>query len=133
MGSRSWHAHGPAGNRDGAGDATNGVDPADGAPPRLGGLLIGTSLVLQGLLDFRILPSLSWDFRFFGEIAFLFAGLLLISASSSCRPAFARGQTGSYIRLVDEPERRESFGRVQVVQEREHAAGPTTPDGLRSP
>lgn len=39
----------------------------------LGGLLIGTSLVLQGLFDFRILPSLSWDFRFFGGIAFLFS------------------------------------------------------------
>ncbi|WP_406360288.1 hypothetical protein OH782_37700 [Streptomyces sp. NBC_01544] len=52
----------------------------------LGGLLIGTSLVLQGLFDFRILPSLSWDFRFFGGIAFLFTGLLLISASQLMAP-----------------------------------------------
>ncbi|MFB6780981.1 hypothetical protein ACFCX0_27005 [Streptomyces sp. NPDC056352] len=47
----------------------------------LGGLLTGTSLVLQGLFNLRILPSVTWDIRFFGGNAFLFAGLLLISAS----------------------------------------------------
>lgn len=47
----------------------------------LGGLLLGTSLVLQGLFYFRILPSLSWEIRFFGANALLFAGLVLISAS----------------------------------------------------
>ncbi|WP_328921019.1 hypothetical protein OG911_38425 [Streptomyces sp. NBC_00208] len=52
----------------------------------LGGLSIGASLVLQGLFDSRILPSLSWDIRFFGEIAFLFAGLLFISASRLMAP-----------------------------------------------
>ncbi|MFD4758710.1 hypothetical protein ACFWOJ_07405 [Streptomyces sp. NPDC058439] len=46
----------------------------------LGTLLTGTSLVLQSLFYFRILPSVSWEIRFFGGNAFLFAGLLLIAA-----------------------------------------------------
>lgn len=54
------------------------------ARPRLhglGGLLTGASVLLQSLFYFGILPSVSWNVRFFGGIAFLFAGLLLISLS----------------------------------------------------
>lgn len=46
----------------------------------LGGLLLGMSLVLQGLFYFSILPSVSWEIRFFGGNALLFTGLLLISS-----------------------------------------------------
>ncbi|MFF0597966.1 hypothetical protein [Streptomyces antibioticus] len=54
--------------------------------PRLhgfGALFMGTSLVLQSLLYFRILPSVSWEARFFGSNALLFSGLLLIGLSQS--------------------------------------------------
>ncbi|MEW2299948.1 hypothetical protein AB0958_08190 [Streptomyces sp. NPDC006655] len=47
----------------------------------LGALLMGISLFLQGLLHFRVLPSVSWDARFFGGNALLLAGLLLIILS----------------------------------------------------
>ncbi|MET8406355.1 hypothetical protein [Streptomyces sp900116325] len=47
----------------------------------LGALLTGTSVVLQSLFYFRILPSVSWEARFFGGNALLFAGLLLIAFS----------------------------------------------------
>ncbi len=47
----------------------------------LGALLTGASLLLQGLFYFRILPSVSWEVRFFGGNALLFAGLLLIGLS----------------------------------------------------
>ncbi|MEU3006828.1 hypothetical protein [Streptomyces sp. NPDC007020] len=47
----------------------------------LGALLTGTSPLLQSLFYFRILPSISWEVRFFGENAFLFAGILLIALS----------------------------------------------------
>ena len=47
----------------------------------LGALLTGASIVLQGLFYFRVLPSVSWEARFFGGNALLFAGLLLIFLS----------------------------------------------------
>ncbi|HEY9328696.1 MAG TPA: hypothetical protein VIS09_10735 [Streptomyces sp.] len=47
----------------------------------LGGLLTGASALLQSLLYFGILPSVSWDVRFLGGIAFLFAGLSFIALS----------------------------------------------------
>ncbi|MFE4685732.1 hypothetical protein ACFRNJ_33850 [Streptomyces sp. NPDC056721] len=47
----------------------------------LGALLTGASVVLQGLFYFRFLPSVSWEVRFFGGNALLFAGLLLIALS----------------------------------------------------
>ncbi|GAB2923698.1 hypothetical protein GCM10027028_22080 [Streptomyces sundarbansensis] len=47
----------------------------------LGALLTGTSPLLQSLFYFRILPSISWEVRFFGGNAFLFAGILLIALS----------------------------------------------------
>lgn len=47
----------------------------------LGALLTGASALLQSLFYFRILPSVSWEVRFFGGNAFLFAGLLLITLS----------------------------------------------------
>ncbi|AWE54349.1 hypothetical protein DC008_34980 [Streptomyces nigra] len=52
----------------------------------LGALLMGTSLLLQSLFYFRILPSVSWEVRFFGGNAFLLAGLLLIALSQLPRP-----------------------------------------------
>jgi phosphoglycerol transferase MdoB-like AlkP superfamily enzyme len=52
----------------------------------LGALLAGTSVLLQSLFYFRILPSASWEVRFFGGNAFLFAGLLLIVLSQLLRP-----------------------------------------------
>ncbi|WP_435239667.1 hypothetical protein [Streptomyces sp. YPW6] len=47
----------------------------------LGALLTGTSPLLQSLFYFRILPSISWEVRFFGGNAFLFAGIILIALS----------------------------------------------------
>ncbi|MEU2335576.1 hypothetical protein ABZ608_18615 [Streptomyces sp. NPDC013172] len=47
----------------------------------LGALLIGISLVSQSLFCFRVLPSVSWEARFFGGNALLLAGLLLIALS----------------------------------------------------
>ncbi|MFC9530435.1 hypothetical protein [Streptomyces sp. NPDC056975] len=47
----------------------------------LGVLLTGASVVLQGLFYFRLLPSVSWEARFFSGNALLFAGLLLIALS----------------------------------------------------
>jgi multisubunit Na+/H+ antiporter MnhB subunit len=47
----------------------------------LGALLTGSSLVLQGLFYFRVLPSDSWEARFFGGNALFLAGLLLIVLS----------------------------------------------------
>ncbi|MER5892231.1 hypothetical protein [Streptomyces sp. NPDC001876] len=47
----------------------------------LGALLTGASVVLQGLFYFRVLPSVSWEARFFGGNALLLAGLLLIALS----------------------------------------------------
>ncbi|MEU6242528.1 hypothetical protein [Streptomyces sp. NPDC047024] len=46
-----------------------------------GALLTGASPLLQSLFYFQILPSVSWEVRFFGGNAFLFAGLLLIALS----------------------------------------------------
>ena len=47
----------------------------------LGALLTGASVVLQGLFYFRVLPSVSWEARFFTGNALLLAGLLLIALS----------------------------------------------------
>ncbi|MFF7492984.1 hypothetical protein [Streptomyces rubiginosohelvolus] len=47
----------------------------------LGALLMGASPLLQSLFYFRILPSVSWEVRFFGGNVFLLAGLLLIALS----------------------------------------------------
>ncbi|MEK0099272.1 hypothetical protein WDA79_12385 [Streptomyces sp. A475] len=47
----------------------------------LGALLAGASVVLQGLFYFRLLPSVSWEARFFSGNALLFAGLVLIALS----------------------------------------------------
>lgn len=47
----------------------------------LGALLTGTSVVLQGFFYFRVLPSVSWEARFFVGNTLLFAGLLLIALS----------------------------------------------------
>ncbi|WP_405551122.1 hypothetical protein [Streptomyces sp. NBC_01171] len=47
----------------------------------LGGLLTGTSVVLQGFFYFRVLPRVSWEAGFFVGNALLFAGLLLIVLS----------------------------------------------------
>ncbi|MFE5207512.1 hypothetical protein [Streptomyces sp. NPDC056600] len=54
------------------------------ARPRLhglGALFTGSSVVLQSLFYFRVLPGVSWDVRFFGGNAILLAGLLLIGLS----------------------------------------------------
>ncbi|WP_240658246.1 hypothetical protein [Streptomyces populi] len=47
----------------------------------LGGMFTGSSVVLQGLFYFRVLPSVSWEARFFLGNALLFTGLLLIVLS----------------------------------------------------
>jgi hypothetical protein len=52
----------------------------------LGALATGASPLIQGLFYFRILPSPSWEIRFFGGNALLFTGLLLISASRLLSP-----------------------------------------------
>ncbi|ALC32149.1 hypothetical protein ABE83_26325 [Streptomyces sp. CFMR 7] len=49
--------------------------------PRLHGggvLLIGASLLLQSLLHFGVLPSVSWEVRFYGGNALLLGGALLL-------------------------------------------------------
>ncbi|MER5476804.1 hypothetical protein ABT026_07445 [Streptomyces sp. NPDC002734] len=47
----------------------------------LGALFTGSSVVLQSLFYFSVLPGVSWDVRFFGGNALLLAGLLLIALS----------------------------------------------------
>ncbi|MFF8837431.1 hypothetical protein [Streptomyces sp. NPDC015130] len=47
----------------------------------LGALLVGTSVVLQGLFFFPVLPGVSWEARFFGGNALLLTGLLLLALS----------------------------------------------------
>ncbi|WP_445068363.1 hypothetical protein [Streptomyces sp. SAS_281] len=47
----------------------------------LGALLTGTSVVLQSLFYFRVLPNISWEARFLGGNALLFSGLVLIALS----------------------------------------------------
>lgn len=41
---------------------------------------------MQGLFYFRILPSASWEVRFFGGNALLFSGRLLIATSQLLSP-----------------------------------------------
>ncbi|WP_406416017.1 hypothetical protein [Streptomyces sp. NBC_00842] len=52
----------------------------------LGALATGASPLMNGLFYFRILPSASWDVRFFGGNALLFTGLLLIATSQLLSP-----------------------------------------------
>ncbi|WP_327121168.1 hypothetical protein OG206_28790 [Streptomyces sp. NBC_01341] len=52
----------------------------------LGALLTGTSVVLQSLCFFRVMPSVSWEARFLGGNALLFGGLLLIAFSQLLPP-----------------------------------------------
>lgn len=59
----------------------------------LGALLTGTSVVLQGLSYFRVLPSVSWEARFFGGNALLLGGLLLIVLSQLLPPRRSRDHT----------------------------------------
>ncbi|MCX4532277.1 hypothetical protein OHA79_32885 [Streptomyces sp. NBC_00841] len=52
----------------------------------LGALATGACPLIQGLFYFRILPSASWEIRFFGGNALLLTGLLLIAASQLLSP-----------------------------------------------
>ncbi|MEU4134109.1 hypothetical protein [Streptomyces wuyuanensis] len=56
----------------------------------LGAPLTGSSVVLQGLFCFRVLPSVSWEARFFGGNALLLTGLLLIGPSRLPPPRRSR-------------------------------------------
>ncbi|MET9793330.1 hypothetical protein [Streptomyces canus] len=47
----------------------------------LGGLLVGAPCVIQGLFYFHVVPSPSWEFRFFGTNALMFSGLILMGVS----------------------------------------------------
>jgi hypothetical protein len=47
----------------------------------LGAFLVGASCVVQGLFYFRIVPSPSWEVRFFATNALTFSGLILIGAA----------------------------------------------------
>ncbi|MFD3921993.1 hypothetical protein [Streptomyces sp. NPDC058595] len=47
----------------------------------LGALLTGTSVLVQSLFHFQVLPGVSWEARFIGGNALLLAGLLLIAFS----------------------------------------------------
>lgn len=52
--------------------------------PRLQGLGIvfeGTAVLLQGLFYSQIVPSVSWEVRFFGGNALAFTGILFIALS----------------------------------------------------
>ncbi|MFE7329511.1 hypothetical protein ACFU8W_31920 [Streptomyces sp. NPDC057565] len=52
----------------------------------LGALAAGACPLVQGLFYFRILPSASWEIRFFGGNALSLTGLLLIAASQLLSP-----------------------------------------------
>ncbi|MEU0307442.1 hypothetical protein ACWGH7_21415 [Streptomyces cyaneofuscatus] len=52
----------------------------------LGALLMSTSLVLQSLLHFRVLPGAFWEARFYGGNALLLGGMLLLILSQSLPP-----------------------------------------------
>ncbi|CAM5528059.1 hypothetical protein [Streptomyces pilosus] len=47
----------------------------------LGALLIGVSILLQGLMYFRVLPSVPPEARYVGGNALLLGGLLLVALS----------------------------------------------------
>ncbi|MGW7224703.1 hypothetical protein [Streptomyces cyaneofuscatus] len=49
----------------------------------IGALLMGASLVLQSLLYFGALPSVSWETRFYGGNALLLGGMLLLIVGQS--------------------------------------------------
>ncbi|MFF3885999.1 hypothetical protein [Streptomyces sp. NPDC001914] len=46
-----------------------------------GAVLTGAPVVVQSLFYFRLLPSVSWEVRFFGGNALLLAGLILMILS----------------------------------------------------
>ncbi|MGK3092452.1 hypothetical protein ACG93S_19545 [Streptomyces sp. WAC01490] len=52
----------------------------------IGALLMGASLVLQSLLYFGALPSVSWETRFYGGNALLLGGMLMLIVSQSLPP-----------------------------------------------
>ncbi|RLV66252.1 hypothetical protein STAN_1773 [Streptomyces sp. CBMAI 2042] len=52
----------------------------------IGALLMGASLVLQSLLYFGALPSVSWETRFYGGNALLLGGMLLLIVSQALLP-----------------------------------------------
>ncbi|WP_037628766.1 hypothetical protein [Streptomyces aureus] len=58
-----------------------------------GAMLTGTPVVVQSLFYFRLLPSVSWEVRFFGGNALLLAGLLLIILSQLLPLGRSREQT----------------------------------------
>ena len=47
----------------------------------LAGLLMGAPCVIQGVFYFHVVPSPSWEFRFFGTNALMFSGLILMGVS----------------------------------------------------
>lgn len=51
----------------------------------LGALLTATPCAVQGYFYFHILPSPSWEIRFFGGNALLFGGLLLMGLGQMLR------------------------------------------------
>lgn len=60
----------------------------------LGALLVGTPCFLQGLFYFRLIPVPSWEARFFGCNALLFAGLTLLAVSQMLPAREAGPQRG---------------------------------------
>ncbi|MDT0484681.1 hypothetical protein [Streptomyces doebereineriae] len=61
----------------------------------LAGLLVGALCVIQGLFYFHVVPSPSWEFRFFGTGAVMFSGPILMGVSQMRRRAVeASEQTG---------------------------------------
>ncbi|MER6097836.1 hypothetical protein ABT154_18640 [Streptomyces sp. NPDC001728] len=65
--------------------------------PRLqgvGALLVGLTLFLQGLVYFGVLPGLSWEARFFGQLALMLSGLACIAMSQLLPPAHGKTPHG---------------------------------------
>ncbi|KQX59666.1 hypothetical protein ASE09_03295 [Streptomyces sp. Root66D1] len=63
--------------------------------PRLqgvGAVLTGLAVLLPGLAYFGVLPGLSWEVRFFGQLTLMFTGLGCIGMSQLLSPP--RGRTG---------------------------------------
>ncbi|WP_406277345.1 hypothetical protein OHT93_34885 [Streptomyces sp. NBC_00191] len=52
----------------------------------LGVLLVSTTCVVQGLFYFHLVPSLTWEIRFFGANALTFSGLILVAAGQMMEP-----------------------------------------------
>jgi hypothetical protein len=47
----------------------------------IAGLLVGAPCLIQGLFYFHVVPSPSWEFRFFGTNALMLSGLILMGLS----------------------------------------------------